>query len=326
MKSALPVFVLMLSLSWPVAAQVRTWVSVHGSDAAACSRAAPCRNFAAAIAAVSSGGEVVVLDSGGFGSVLINKPVTILAPEGIHAAIAPTMGNAISVVNPGGPVVLRNLYLNSQGASQGISAGTGSYGLSIRDCVVNGFGLYGMIVLTDATGPVAVTESDFRNNGNTGLRYGGGSPGKMVADRCRFEGNGDGTVSFGTGEVTMRNSMAAGNVNSGFSFIRGSGQQGSLVGCAAANNGIAGIRAHNSNAASTLTVHLEGCTSSANQYGILASGPDATTDVYVAGSTVVFNASGITGIGPGFIHSRGNNTVEHNGAGNSFTDPGFSPK
>jgi hypothetical protein len=96
--------------------QVRTWVSPAGVDTNPCTREQPCRNFAAAITAVAAGGEVVALDSAGYGPVTITKSVTIVAPVGVHAAIAPSSGNAITVsATATDQIVLRNLYLNSQG-------------------------------------------------------------------------------------------------------------------------------------------------------------------------------------------------------------------
>jgi hypothetical protein len=49
----------------------RTFVSTSGSDANPCTATAPCRNFAAALALTSPGGEVVAVTSGGYGPVTI---------------------------------------------------------------------------------------------------------------------------------------------------------------------------------------------------------------------------------------------------------------
>ena len=49
------------------------FVASTGNDAAACSLAQPCRGFARAIAQTSAGGEVIVLDSAGYGPVTITK-------------------------------------------------------------------------------------------------------------------------------------------------------------------------------------------------------------------------------------------------------------
>jgi hypothetical protein len=59
-------------------AQTRTWVSGVGSDANPCSRIAPCQTFAGAISKTAAGGEINVLDPGGFGAVTITKSITPL--------------------------------------------------------------------------------------------------------------------------------------------------------------------------------------------------------------------------------------------------------
>src|SRR5687768_1796839 len=105
----------MATASAQAQAPVRTFVSVNGVDNAQCLRTNPCRTFNAAVAAVADEGEVVALDTGGYGPMIINKSVTVHVASGVVAAIAPTTTNAIEVNAPGETVVLRNLYLNSQG-------------------------------------------------------------------------------------------------------------------------------------------------------------------------------------------------------------------
>src|SRR5229473_8502857 len=55
----------------------RTWVSGVGDDVNPCSRTAPCKTFAGAISKTAAGGEIDVIDPGGFGSVTITKSLTI---------------------------------------------------------------------------------------------------------------------------------------------------------------------------------------------------------------------------------------------------------
>src|SRR5262249_15556835 len=67
----------------------RAYVSVNGNDANVCSSpSTPCRTFTGAIAPASSGGEVVVLNSGTFGGGTISQAVTINAPAGVAALVA----------------------------------------------------------------------------------------------------------------------------------------------------------------------------------------------------------------------------------------------
>ena len=53
--------------------------------------------FGAAIVQTSNGGEIVVLDSAGYGPVVINKPVSIVAPPGVYAGVSVLGGTGIVV-------------------------------------------------------------------------------------------------------------------------------------------------------------------------------------------------------------------------------------
>ena len=87
MKRSRVSFALLAFAIVPLSVQAqRTYVSAqHGSDSNPCSVTSPCRTFGAAIAAVAAGGEVIVLDSGGYGAVTVTKSVTLEAPAGIYA-------------------------------------------------------------------------------------------------------------------------------------------------------------------------------------------------------------------------------------------------
>src|SRR5688572_3611258 len=86
----------------------RTWVSGVGDDANPCSRTAPCKTFAGAISKTATGGEINVIDSGGFGAVTITKSITIDG-AGAQASILALNVNGITVNGPGIVVSLRNL-------------------------------------------------------------------------------------------------------------------------------------------------------------------------------------------------------------------------
>ena len=69
-----------LLASAPANAQAtRTWVSGVGDDVNPCSRTAPCKTFAGAISKTVAGGEIDVLDPGGFGAVTDNHNGTYSA-------------------------------------------------------------------------------------------------------------------------------------------------------------------------------------------------------------------------------------------------------
>jgi hypothetical protein len=101
----------------------RTFVSTGGNDAntvSNCSLVAPCRSFGAALGVTLVRGEVIVLDSGGYGPVTITQSVTIEAPAGVYAGISVTTGTGVVVNAPGGTVALRGLAINGIGGLVGI--------------------------------------------------------------------------------------------------------------------------------------------------------------------------------------------------------------
>src|SRR3954463_16798450 len=62
----------------------RTFVASYGNDANDGSRAAPKHTFQSAHDAVSAGGQIVVLDSAGYGPFTITKSLTIVVPPGVN--------------------------------------------------------------------------------------------------------------------------------------------------------------------------------------------------------------------------------------------------
>jgi hypothetical protein len=78
----IPAMIIATLFSVPAQAQAtRTWVSGVGDDANPCSRTAPCKTFAGAIPKTAVGGEINVLDPGGFGAVTITKSIQIRSEE-----------------------------------------------------------------------------------------------------------------------------------------------------------------------------------------------------------------------------------------------------
>jgi hypothetical protein len=97
---------------------------------------------------VGLGGEVIALDSAGFGSSLtIDKAVTITAAPGVHAGIMVFSGDGITVNAGGNDVVtLRGLtvrWFQASGFNNGIVYNSGSV-LHIENCVVSGFSTRGI--------------------------------------------------------------------------------------------------------------------------------------------------------------------------------------
>src|SRR5271169_468531 len=102
----------------------RSFVATTGNDANSCSAAAFCRSFEAALAVTNPGGEIVVVNSGGYGPMTISQPVVITA-IGIDASITQTTAGQQAInITTNGEVTITGLNLNGGGTGQaGVSAG-----------------------------------------------------------------------------------------------------------------------------------------------------------------------------------------------------------
>src|SRR5580700_10947400 len=75
----------------------RTWVSGVGNDANPCSRTAPCKTWAGAIAKTAAAGEINVLDPGGFGTITITKSISIYNDGVGEAGVLASGTNGITI-------------------------------------------------------------------------------------------------------------------------------------------------------------------------------------------------------------------------------------
>lgn len=123
----------------PAAAQAtRTWVSGVGDDVNPCSRTAPCKTFAGAISKTAAGGEISVLDSGGFGAVTITKSISIVA-EGNEGGILASLTNGITINSATAVVYIRGLIIEGKGDGlNGINI-VAAKSVLIEDTVIHGF-------------------------------------------------------------------------------------------------------------------------------------------------------------------------------------------
>jgi hypothetical protein len=211
----------------------RTWVSGVGDDANPCSRTAPCKTFAGAISKTASGGEINVLDPGGFGGVTITKPITI-SSECFEAGVLVSGTNAIIINTPNASdeVILRGLDIDGIGTGvvtslSGIKTITGGT-VHIEKCTVHRF-LDGInFVPTVANSKLIVLDTNVRGNGNTSAATGGGiTVGPTAAasadlNNVRMENNIFGLKTLGSAKTNVSNCLAGNNGFAGFSAFSGS--------------------------------------------------------------------------------------------------------
>ncbi|HYU32903.1 MAG TPA: right-handed parallel beta-helix repeat-containing protein [Thermoanaerobaculia bacterium] len=208
----------------------RTWVSGVGDDANPCSRTAPCKTFAGAISKTATGGEINVLDPGGFGGVTITKSITI-SSEGFEAGVLVSGTNAI-IINAltTSTVVLRGLDIEGLGTGlDGIKVLGGLAALHVEKCTINNFrGTNGsgieVATTTAGTTQVFITDTIVRNSGQGAVGggilinpTGAGVIVKASLDNVRLEQNTFGLKVNGNSTASVSRSVAAGNQAAGFS-------------------------------------------------------------------------------------------------------------
>jgi hypothetical protein len=99
----------------------RTWVASNGSDSNPCTRSKPCATFQGALSKTAPGGEVDVVDSAEYGPLNITFSVTIdggdavgrIGTLALSTTCGPSFAICVSTGNGAGPVVLRNLAVNT---------------------------------------------------------------------------------------------------------------------------------------------------------------------------------------------------------------------
>jgi hypothetical protein len=151
----------------------RTWVSGVGDDANPCSRTAPCKTFAGAISKTAAGGEISVLDPGGFGAVTITKSITINGDGTLGGILAAGTNGVIVNAGVNDKVILRNLSI--AGAGTGINGIRYLAGRTLRveNCTIYGFTNHGIDVVHTSTttpGELTVVDTSITNVNVVGVR------------------------------------------------------------------------------------------------------------------------------------------------------------
>lgn len=269
-----------------LAQATRTWVSGVGDDANPCSRTAPCKTFAGAISKTAAGGEIDVLDPGGFGALTITKSITIDA-TGVDAGVLVSGTNGITVAaGPGDVVTLRGLDFDGllgNGSSPGTAGLTGvafesGTTLRLEDDDIYGFAQNGVDVTSPAASTLIISDSTIHDNGEDGLfalaPTTAGMAARVTIEDSQFENNQCGIVgALGTGAF-------------------------SGTGCGTSGTGNAG------------SVSISSAdTSSSNNVGAGIQSDGATVVNEMSGDLVTGNDTGLRALDQGVITSYGLNTV-----------------
>jgi hypothetical protein len=287
--AALPLFI----ASHAHAQATRTWVSGVGDDVNPCSRTAPCKTFAGAISKTAAGGEISVLDPGGYGTVTITKAITI-SGEQADASILACGTTGINVIaGPADVVILRSLTIN--GCAGTISPGTngitfGSGGkLHVENVKIYGFGGQGILFAPNSPSMLFVDNSSIRNavGGAVYIKPTSSGTATAVLNGVSMVGNARGVRAEDGSVVVVRHSHASGNAANGFVALGTS-------------------RAVN--------MTLESCVAAGNAETGVYAGPLAM--VKLSNVTITRNHDGMQAVGGGSIVSFGNNQVFDNDLNN----------
>jgi hypothetical protein len=290
-----------------------TWVSGAGSDGSStCSRGAPCASFAVALSKTTAGGQINVMDSGNFGTVSINKSVTIANDTSGTATLCCTGDTpaglgvyALIFINagPDDVVALRGLTVKGLPGFTGesgvvissaaqvniekctfrappalgilVSPNSVSINVKIEDTIVTG-GAGGMKISSSASAPVnvSISRSSFQNTSGGGIRI-DATPGGAITVAIS-----DSTINF--------------NGGNGINALAGPAQNiVSIERSIIARNGGVGVQAGGANT------------------GVLLS--DTLLDMNVSGATAVVNG--------GNMFTYGNNRIV-GALGSGFTASG----
>jgi len=163
------------------ASLTRTFVSSTGIDTNPCTITQPCATFNAAYNAVQANGIISALDPGKYGPLNVNMPVTING-NGWAAITAPAGADGIDV-NASGNVTLIGLEIDGAGAgSDGIWIGQSTGNVTITNCTVQNFVVYGnipdsgngIVIQPHGDGTTlnfTITNTTVANNQNVGIFY-----------------------------------------------------------------------------------------------------------------------------------------------------------
>jgi parallel beta helix pectate lyase-like protein len=279
----------------------RSFVSTTGNDLNTCAVGNPCRTFLRAIAQTNAGGEIIALDSGGYGPFTISKSVSVVAAPGIYAALTATNGDGIDVTAGASDTVeIRGLNITIlSGGATGNGINATSFGaLTIENCIVKGGLVTGIWIAGNAGSHATVVDTDVRAAGSYGYQI----QSRAALVRCRAEKNGQYGLILPTGSLAVADAIV------------------SAVDFVAVGNG-AGVALDSQTDGHHAILNLDHALISNNTgYGVFAFSSSAqnVATVRVTNSTVTDNSSyGFDQEGSSIFSSMNNNMVVGNALGDT---------
>ena len=266
----------------------RTFVASTGNDSDPCTITQPCRGFAAAIAAVQVGGEVIALDSAGYGAFSIGKSVSVIAAPGVYAGVTVFAADGIAIVaGAADKVVLRGLSINGQGGSVGIRVKTSE--VHLENLIISNLASTGIIV--EGGDSVHISNTTIRSNG-FGLRV---------------------APSLGAVAVLVRDSELSSNTTAGVVVAPSStGSAQVTVERSSVSRNAAGLNVSTSGSATATLVMTQSAATENSGAGVSSTSLGAT--VFVRESMIARNNVGLLQASSGVLNACGGNLLVANGA------------
>ena len=169
---------------------LRTWVSGIGFDDNPCSRTAPCKTFAGALAKTEAGGEISVLDPAGYGQITITKSITINGTPGAgYGSMLATKGSSGIVINMAKDDPYKTVRLNwldINGVSDGlhgiriVDGQAAGVSVVIENTNIDGFAGSGISDERSVGGKLTVSNTAVRHTQQSGIRIAAGGLGNKI--------------------------------------------------------------------------------------------------------------------------------------------------
>lgn len=286
------------------ALNTRTWISGKGVDQAGCGPiATPCRTLQYAHDNTTAGGEIDVLDSAGYGSIVIGKAISIVGDGSVAGVLGSAGGTAVTInAGPNDAVTLRGLTIEGAGvATYGVVLKSGGY-VEVSRCVVTAFTETGIdLQVTSGAPRVVISDTTLSRNGGIGFRYFQPSSTNISPNIAinRVDSHHNGSLGYyiqqnsaGDATLAMRDSTASNNFNYGLAI-----QTATQI-------------------AGTLTASLDNLSATGNgATGMTFSG--TKLKAYLGRSVISGNPTGVQN--GGGVQSYGNNQIDGNATNVSST-------
>ena len=264
---------------------------------------------------LAAGGEINVLDPGGFGAVTITKSITI-SSEGFEAGVLVSGTNGI-IVNALSTdvVILRGLDIEGLGTGLNGISFIGAGTLHVEKSVIHHFTENGINFAPNTGGAELYVEDCYIMENGAGTTTGGivfrpavaASGGNVIINQVQIENNFVGVIVNSTNttvngiSATIRDSQISGNTNNGLSAV--------------ATASHAAVIAMVDNVSFTFNAG-----SGLNANGAAASGLGSAL-IMIGRSTIARNVTGVSVTGSGQVKSYGTNQLNGNNTDGSFTLP-----